>query len=383
MEYYEIGAGIWGSVFAVPTDIVDKYLKIAGGVSIKVLLWLLRNNSQKQFISAQDIATALHMSTVDVKEGMDFWYDVGIIKKSMSNAEQTYRIETVPPQQPIQQTFAVVQNSPFTQTNVRENKTTPTQENLSPATPVQEKPKMENSNPTTALPVVKTTVMPTTAEIAQRKQKDSNFSSLLKEAEKILARPLTHSDSSILLLMHDYDGLPYEIINMILFFASEQNKLKMKYIESLGHEWGAEGIDSIEKAEEKMSRTSNSYKVWRRIAPLFGLNSNNDVSKYQADMAECWVNQWGYSDEMLKNAYEICVNTKGMFNLSYLNGILRNWYNQGILTEKDLTDSNQSFDDTKGENKKFKNKKASNYAGETTSKASYDINILGGVGLID
>ena len=44
MEFYICGNGVWSSVFAVPSDVVDKYIKLAGAAQLKVLLWILRNN---------------------------------------------------------------------------------------------------------------------------------------------------------------------------------------------------------------------------------------------------------------------------------------------------------------------------------------------------
>ena len=35
---YKLNLGSWNSVFAVPSDIVDKHLKLAGAVQLKVLL---------------------------------------------------------------------------------------------------------------------------------------------------------------------------------------------------------------------------------------------------------------------------------------------------------------------------------------------------------
>lgn len=372
MEFYELGAGIWGSVFAVPTDIVDRYLKFAGAASLKVLLWLLRNNSLKSNISAQDIASALHMNTVDVKDAMEFWYEMGVVKKTMSNPEKTVP-ETIPPkpivvQQPLSADTLATAQLNISQTNIE----TPT-----------EKTETVNNNTNSSSKSV-TKVMPTTAEIANRKNIDKNFSDLLDEAEKMLARPLTHSDSSVLLLMHDYDGLPYEVIKMILFFASEQKKMKMRYIETLGHDWGTEEIYTIEQAEEKITNILNSYKEWKRIAPFFGLNANGEVSDIQAGYADCWVKQWGYSDDMLRAAYETCINSKGIFHLKYLHGILRKWHSEGIMTEKDLADRLKKFEDTpKSANKKVKNTKPSNHTDDSTSSASYDISFLDGIGLLD
>ena len=45
MEYF-LNAGNFGSVFAVPISVVDNYIKLANEASIKVLLYMLRNNEQ-------------------------------------------------------------------------------------------------------------------------------------------------------------------------------------------------------------------------------------------------------------------------------------------------------------------------------------------------
>ena len=42
---YSLDAGAWNSVFAVPSSVVDKYIKLADGASLKLLLYLLRHLS--------------------------------------------------------------------------------------------------------------------------------------------------------------------------------------------------------------------------------------------------------------------------------------------------------------------------------------------------
>ena len=41
---YKIDLGAWGSIFAVPTALVDSHIKLASGAQLKVLLYILRNN---------------------------------------------------------------------------------------------------------------------------------------------------------------------------------------------------------------------------------------------------------------------------------------------------------------------------------------------------
>ena len=55
MEYF-LNAGNFGSVFAVPISVVDNYIKLANEASIKVLLYMLRNNEQA--LSCKNISDA-------------------------------------------------------------------------------------------------------------------------------------------------------------------------------------------------------------------------------------------------------------------------------------------------------------------------------------
>ena len=43
---YILHMGAWNSVFAVPTSLVDRYLKLAGKEQLQVLLWMLRHGGE-------------------------------------------------------------------------------------------------------------------------------------------------------------------------------------------------------------------------------------------------------------------------------------------------------------------------------------------------
>ena len=51
---YLLNLGAWNSVFAVPTVLVDRHLKLAGSVQLKALLWLLRQDNLTLTAAAAD-----------------------------------------------------------------------------------------------------------------------------------------------------------------------------------------------------------------------------------------------------------------------------------------------------------------------------------------
>lgn len=366
MEFYSAGAGMWNNVFAVPSDVVDKYIKLAGAVQLKVLLWLLRNNCRQEKITAEIIATALNMSPIDVKDCMEFWISVGVLNKysNLDNELEANKVE--------QETVAVLP-TPFKpkENNIIENIT-------QKAESVVNEVKAEMQSYTPPSRTITRVSKPDSVEVAQRLAQDDDYAVLIGEAEKVLARPLTNNDTATLLLLHDNDGLPYEVITMLLYFAKSENKLKMKYIETVGREWGDAGIDTLEKAEEKMAEITASRECWAIARSAFGLKGGTTPTRKQTDYAETWIKKWGFDETMLHIAYENCMNSRGEFRLDYINGILRNWHTDGIVTEKDLADRKWEWNDEqmKFQSKQSASKKSAQFSKtKTESKAETSYNI--------
>lgn len=368
MEFYSTGAGAWNSVFAVPSDVVDKYIKLAGAAQLKVLLWLLRNNCRREKITANDIATALNMNPIDVKDCMEFWLSVGLFCTNDDNSPEVVAVNSAP-------VSSKVSTTPqFESLKDKDSQKMYNNHNVElHALNVTDEIKNNMDSYTPPSRTIARAQKPDSVEVAQRISQDDGFAILVDETEKILGRPLTNNDTSTLLLLHDSDGLPYEVITMILYFAKAENKMKMKYIEALGREWGDSGIDTIEKAEEKINDIMMAKESWSIACSAFGLKNNSTPTKKQTEYADIWINKWGYDEAMLHTAYETCMNSRGEFNLSYINGIIRKWHSEGILTEKDLADSKRSREN----NKEFNRKNSENISSAKTEKSnntSYDIN---------
>ena len=69
--------GTWNAIFAVPCEVIDKHIKLAGGAQLKVLLFMLRHAGEK--LSLAKIAVALSMTELDVKDSMQYWIETNIL----------------------------------------------------------------------------------------------------------------------------------------------------------------------------------------------------------------------------------------------------------------------------------------------------------------
>ncbi len=323
---YKIDFGGWGSVFAVPSSVVDKGLKLAGEAQLKVLLYLLRHSGDT--LTDELVAEALALHPEDVRDAIEYWSERGLL---VSARDTVTMPESSDAEMSKESGTQVVQPETF--------KTV-------------EKPR----------PVSRPT-KPEPRYVAKRLKADSNLVFLMDEAQRILGKVFSNSDTATLLMLHDTDGLPIEVILMLLEHCVQIGKGNMRYIERVGIQWGSDGITTINLAEEKIKQYSESTSAWGRVCAVFGIHLSGTPTKKQLEYSGQWVNDWGFSEEMLRLAYERCVDAKGEMNLSYINGIIKRWNEQGLRKPEDVIKAD-SAPAKKG--KKTDNK-------STNTSASYDI----------
>ena len=310
---YLLNLGAWNSVFAVPTELVDRHLKLAGSVQLKALLWLLRHGGEN--VGEDALSDALGVSKADVADAMLYWQECGLIVRNEDGGfdpaapdARTSSVETAAPA-PVSSPPAAVQ-------------TVQTAQAPSPQETTAHKP-------TAVLPT--RPQKPDNAFVAQRIAESPEIAMLMQESQVILGRLIKNGDSSTLLMMHDYLGLPTDVILMLLQYTVSIGKSNMRYIEKAAMNWADEEINTHEKAEEKIRRLSENSRAWGVIEQTLGI-ARRSPTKQETELASRWINEWRFSPDMIREAYERCVNQTGKLSLRYMNKILERWQREGILS---------------------------------------------------
>ena len=73
---------------------------------------------------------------------------------------------------------------------------------------------------------------------------------------------------------------------------------------------------------------------------------------------------------MLRIAYETCVDTKGEYNLKYIDGIIKRWHTAGIFTPDDVSKATTGA--ARGKKKEAAKRKASYDLEELESMDMFD-----------
>ncbi|HEX3037763.1 MAG TPA: DnaD domain protein [Oscillospiraceae bacterium] len=304
---FSINLGAWNSVFAVPSALVDRHIKLAGSVQLKVLLWVLRHAGEN--FDAADISAALGANTADVNDAMRYWIETGLIGESTASNDEVLL--------PAAQESAA-KADPFTPTSTT---------SIAPVAPTKEEPPQ--------IPAKQHRLQkPDGVFVAERMLQSEEIGFLMQESQQILGRPISPALSSTLLMIHDDYGLPVDVIIMLLQYVKSNGKDNTHYIEAVAKNWVSDGIFTHEKAEDKLRQLDEIAKAWRVVENTVGISHRSPSAK-EEQQANRWMLEWKFSADMVREAYERCVNSTGKLSMSYMNTILERWHKNNITTTKE------------------------------------------------
>lgn len=294
---YSINLGDWRSVFAVPCAVVDRELNKANPDYVVVLLWILRHAGEA--FTAATIHTSLsRISEETAQEALLYWQQQGLLR--MEENDELYPANSQP--------------LPGESVSIPPVPTPPPAEEKTPAQHLPSRPQK-----------------PDNAFVAKRMGESEEIAFLMQEAQQILGRLISNGDSASLLMIHDNFGLPVDVILMLLQYAVSIEKPNMRYIEKVAINWADEEIFTHEKAEEKLRQLSEHSRAWRCVEQLLGI-THRSPTKAEDELSARWILEWGFSPDLIREAYERCVNQTGRMNIKYMNKILERWRKEGVST---------------------------------------------------
>ena len=277
---YIVNPASFTSAFTLPGDIADKHLKLASPTQLKVIIFVFRHLADAK--SSEQIAAALNLKQNEVDDALLYWQTAGIL--------------------------------------------------ISKNTETLDK-KEDNKKPKTLKKAQ--AELPTRQDVARRAVDDSRFAFLLQESQAKFGRLLKDNESRVLLWLYEDEGMEVSLILMLLEYAISENKCTLSFIQRTAAEWLNNGVASISDAEEYITALYKKKTAWKIVEAAFGIEDRLPSSK-ELEYSGKWINEWGFDRNILRLAYEICVDAKSKFSMAYVAKILESWNNAGYKTSDEI-----------------------------------------------
>ena len=323
---YSLDAGAWNSVFAVPSSVVDKYIKLADGASLKLLLYLLRHGGDS--FTEEQLRDALNIKRDgELEDAAMFWFQRGIVRMDEGTL--------VPTDDSAQERLPEV--------------TEPEPEKAPAGVSSLRKVAVNNGS-----------AIYTAGDIAQRIKTDGAIEFLFREVQQLYGRPLKNPESRVVIQLTDFYGLPAEVAIMLMKYCFRIGKTTQNYILTTAQDWVNENIRTVEEADQHLQKLEKRYSIEEHLRQAMDMKTT--FSPNQLNYIKTWTEEWGFGEEMIILAYQITLDNKGSLNFNYTNKILENWKKAGVYTTDDAKRNNEEFRD------KFRKKpdSSSNSGGESS-----------------
>ncbi|MDR1753833.1 MAG: DnaD domain protein [Eubacterium sp.] len=292
---FKLDLGEWSSVFAVPTPVVDYYIKLAHGNAIKVLLYFLRYGGEE--LSATEVAEKTGIAESDVSDALVFWVQAGLL------TEDNGRLA-------------------------------PAKENIEK----MRDPMMFKS--VKKIPDISRDPLFMPKDIAIAVKGSEEISFLFKECERLYGRPLKPAEQQMLMIISEENGLRPECALMLIEYCFSIDKATPGYIKKVAKGWVEKEIDSIAKAEEEIRQMRAYGSVESEMKRLFDRNSA--FSEEQKAFISKWTSVYNMTVEMIDAAYQKTLNSINKMDFKYMDKILSSWWNKGYRLSKEIDQDKKS-----------------------------------------
>lgn len=262
------------SAFFVPNIVADKHIKLATATQLKVLLIALR--TQNSEIDVSNIAETLGMDKNEVADALDFWSGSGVITSEQETKNTETERETVV---------------------AREEK-------------------------------------PSRTDVARRGD-DVNIQIILREAQMRFGRNLKSNEASTLVWLYDDKGMSLSLILLLLQYAVDNGKCNISFIEKTAVKWLNNGVETVADAERQISEDLKRNLAWEVVRKTFGIDRAKPSDK-ELEYSSLWVEKYGFSAEILKCAYDVCVDSTAKLSFSYIAKVLEKWHKNGVKKPEDI-----------------------------------------------
>jgi len=184
----------------------------------------------------------------------------------------------------------------------------------------------------------------TAEEVTKEIAADNNFSNIVDETQRKLGKILSADELVRLFGIYDNLRIPPEVIfQLITHCISECRRTgdgrapSMRYIEKAAYTWARESIFSLERAEEYLKELEKRREMRGEIKRVLCIR-NREFSATEKKFTDAWIDM-GMQPDAIAVAYDKTLVKTGAMTWPYIDKIIKNWHNKGLLTERQVLES--------------------------------------------
>ena len=319
---------------------IDKYMTDARGSDVKVYIYLLRClQDPPMSISIASIAEALDETEKDIKTALKYWDKQKVLSV---HCFRDGRVKSITvhdlDEDEAEEEFEEESNITLLSAHASKNRS----ERTAPASSVSE----DDPSDVLASSKKRESKIQEIDDSGMDKKEKPNYSmqmiqsfkdeypefdELIDYIENALGKTLTTKDLQTVSFIFEELGFSCDLIRFLYDYCIEKGKKSGSYIEKVAREWHSKGIRTTEEALKDIEEFSNRFAV---IKTAFGLS--RPLLDAELQYAHRWYYEFGFSDEIVKEACNRTVLSTSKTDFRYTDRILTSWHDREVKSIEDV-----------------------------------------------
>lgn len=313
------------SVLNLPASAIDR-LATADEAELKVLI-ALGDAATRAMLDVEALAERLSLTPEAVEGAIQFWRGAGVLKKSTVKAS----VADSTPAKPAEALAQTAQTAKTAQ--------------ITPSAPKPDQPAPVRAEPPRAsVTIVRSddgTPHYTAEEIKRIFEENGELSGMINECQNIFGKIFNPTEVNKIMALSEYFRLDCEYILLLCYHCQKMGKASVPYLDKLARSLYNEGIDSVDTLGDRLGELEATADLGGYYRTLCGAGKRAFTDRENKFLAQ-WV-KWGITNEVLKLAYEVAVNSTGAPSMPYTNKVLSNWKEAGYTTAEQVTAAMEEY----------------------------------------
>ena len=165
-----------------------------------------------------------------------------------------------------------------------------------------------------------------------RSIRENDLYELNTEMENIFEKTLEAREIERITSLYTKKGLsPEYILTLAAHLKGNRQILTIECIVREANKLAANGTDTLEELEMYIKSKNEEIAGEMEMRRLFGIYGRT-LTKTEREHFKRWMHEYGYSVNIIGEAYDVTVAAINKMSLSYINSILTEWHSAGCKT---------------------------------------------------
>ena len=326
---------------AISNFFIDYYMTEANGEFVKVYLYLVRLLNNGHAVTITDIADHFNLTEKDICRAIRYWIKQGVLRLEYTSDKILTGITMLP----LTAKAAKKRNdsllSLLDDNEDADTSETSTEGIPSPANNTERKIEhFQNEDATIRESVTIPKRTAYKATFIESKKDDEDFGNLLYQTEIYFGKPLTQTDTNILLYIYDKLSFRPDLLEYLVEYCVSIGKKSCRYIEAVALEWYKNGIKTVEDAK---AASKNYNSIYVAVLKQLGIPRRVPTPSETA-FIDTWYNTYSFNKNIIIEACKRAITANPhSANFNYVNGILESWHKQNVKKLSDIEELDKKW----------------------------------------